>query len=151
MNKKKIYYKLKQVHNLKRKEIKKFTRDIFLNNESEKRENELYLGSVWGIDDKSVPFDGNRKDENIKNSLRPCLTLQTPNSFENYDLVQMAPGTTNFHNVGHNYPECLRADVPPEDLNQTTYFLIYLRWSSIQKNLDRKICDLSTQLKKYIE
>jgi hypothetical protein len=150
LNPKKTYASLHEVHKVKKKEIKKFSRSEKLNAAIVKRELKLHYGSVWGIDDKSVPFDAKRKDEDLKESLRPCLVIETPKSFEDYDLVEMAPGTTHFHPVGIEYPECLRADVPPEDLYKTTYFLLYLRWSSVQKNLFRNLTELSTELKNLL-
>lgn len=147
MNPKKTFVTLKQVHRIKKKGVRKYKKVIHTANTSViEREISLTFGSVWGIQDASVPFDKKRKVEEVKARLRPCLILETPDSFEDYDVVHVAPGTSKFHPIGKQHPPCLMAKVPPEDLEQTTYFLLYFSWYSVQKNLDRKITELSTGL-----
>lgn len=150
MNRKKTYKQIREVHKVKQKEIKKFSRGLRVDPKIEKREMGLYFGSVWGVNDASVPFNGKRDEEHLKDSLRPSLVLKTPDSFEDFTLVEMAPGTSHEHPVGYKHPICLRADVPPEELAQTTYFLLYLKWSSVQKNLEKRFCELSTELKNIL-
>jgi len=150
LNRKKTYKQIREVHKVKQKRIKKFSRSERIDPKIEKREMGLYFGSVWGVNDASVPFDRKRNAEYLKDSLRPSLVLKTPESFEDYTLVEMAPGTSHEHPVGYKYPTCLKADVPPEKLTQTTYFLLYLKWSSVQKNLEKRFCELSTELKNIL-
>ena len=94
--------------------------------------------------DTSVPFDGTRKYEDYKQALRPVLTLKTPESFGDYDSVLAAPGTSKYHK---KTPKVLIAEVPPENLKQTTYFLLEYSWFSVQKNFQKKISELSTRKK----
>lgn len=132
---------------LKTKEIKILKREPKSPPEVEYRELNLFFGSVWSIPDKAVPFDYMRKLEDIKDANRPCLILETPESFFDNSYVELAPGTTKVHPTTDKEYKCLVAKVPPEDLRQTTYFLLYFRWTDVQKKLDKKLCELSTSLK----
>ncbi len=128
---------------VKRKALRITRRKLKTDPLEEERINGLYFGSVWGIADKSVPFDSKRKSSHIKSSLRPCVVLETPRTFKPYDLVHVAPGTTTPHPIGGNYPPCLKTAPPQEKVKVPTYFLIYYRWFSVQKNLNQRFFVLS--------
>ncbi len=106
----------------------------------------LKFGSVWGVEDRAVPFDYNRKEDDYKNALRPCLVLGTPFNFNSYDSVKTAPGTSIPHPFGFKKPPCIKAEVPPENLKKTTFFLIYFQWYSRQSELEKYFTELSEPL-----
>lgn len=111
----------------------------------------ILFGTIWGIEDKSVPFDYHRKPEKIKNSLRPCVVLSTPTSFSDSSFVSVAPGTSKIHSANDESKFCFVAEVPPESLEKTTYFLLYFRWYEIQKKLQKKLCELTIESKTKLE
>lgn len=143
-NYKKLYNDLINTRRLKRKEFRKPKREEEREDRADEFEINLILGSVWGIHDKRVPFDFNRKAEHIKDKLRPCLVIEKHNNLSRGRFVLVAPGTSTYHPDEKDEDLTLTAYVPPEELNQTTYFLIYYRWHTFQKNLESKFCDLST-------
>lgn len=104
----------------------------------------MYLreGSVWGIEDKSVSFDTPRDPDVLKEGLRPCLCLDTPDQYNYYSPVEMAPGTTKFHRTDLPDMPTLAVQINPKSDYQTTYFLIYASWYAMQKTLQKHFTDL---------
>lgn len=151
MNPKKIYNSLYEVHGIKLKQIKKYSRSKSPNTEIVNRELGLQFGSIWGVDDVSVPFDSKREKEHLKDAMRPCLALETPDSFEDYAKIEMAPGTSKEHPIVSNFPACLIFDNLNRELNQVTYFLLYLSWTSVQKKLRKRFGELSTDQKNLLK
>lgn len=127
--------KLNQIKLLKRK-----------TNLSNYREINLVKGSIWNLPDKSVPFDNKRKNVEITDKHRPCLVLETPTNYKDFSIVSLAPGTSKFHANNINDTPTLIAKVPPENLPKTTFFLIYFRWNSVQKVLEKKVGEISEDL-----
>lgn len=113
----------------------------------EYRELNLLFGSVWGLNDRSVPFDRKRKDDDYKSALRPSLVLGTPDYYEDYNEVSLAPGTSKYHSDKDPNNPCLIAEVPPENLKRTTYFLLYYSWTAKLFTIDRKLAELSVESK----
>lgn len=145
----KLYEELKKFHKIKKKEIRVSDRK---NRQSpDERSIIMTYGSVWGIQDSSVPFDDKREDIEIKQSLRPCLVLETPDRFGDYDEVHMAPGTRKPHRIGEKNPLCLMAKQNDSQLKETTYFLINFSWYAIQKNLEKKFGDITGDTRKYLD
>ncbi len=138
-----LFEELKKIRKIKKRdEIRAFRRKPNIPPKQEEREYLLTKGSIWAINDSSVPFDGKRRPEDIKNTLRPTVVLKTPQSFDDYDLVFLAPGTSKNHDAAKN-SQILVAKSPPETLKETTWFLLRFSWWSVQKKLDKKITDLS--------
>jgi mRNA-degrading endonuclease toxin of MazEF toxin-antitoxin module len=146
-NSKDIYENLKKVHRLKKKEIRIYKRKKRVPQNQFIRETSLFKGSIWGVPDKSIPFDRRRKEDEYKDSLRPTLVLTTPDTFNDYDLVWVAPGTSKFHKIGNKFPYTLKVEVPPENLEKTTYFLMQYHWFAIQKNMEKKFTELTSETK----
>jgi hypothetical protein len=142
---KELYKNLKSVHKLKSKEIRIYKRNEHTPLNQITRETSLFTGSVWGVPDTSVPFDNIRKDEDYKSTLRPTLVLETPPSFFDYSIVNSAPGTSKFHKTGEEFPTVLKAEVPPENLEKTTYFLFDYSWFAVQKTFSKKFTDLTNE------
>lgn len=138
-----------------RKERKKksFTtkKEVTLQN---KRELSLLFGTVWGVNDFAVPFDNKRKDDDFKETLRPCLVLETPDDFGDNYLVWMAPGTSKFHKIKDKIEPCFYADPQYENVRKPTYFLLYFEWFAKQKTVINKFLELSedgkTKLKELV-
>jgi len=128
---------------VKRKQIRILSRNLKQSNEVINKELGLSTGSVWSIEDASVPFDAKRNLKDIKQTSRPCLVLTTPIEFGDSSTVLVAPGTSKVHPTDNQTFPCLKAPVPPEDLKQTTYFLLYFKWHAVQKTLQKKITELS--------
>jgi len=149
-NSNEFYENLKKVHKIKKKEIRIYKRKENIPSNQTIRETSLLKGSVWGVPDESVPFDKKRKDDDYKDALRPSLVLETPNNFGNNHFVKLAPGTSKYHPHNETNNLCLLASVPPEELKQSTYFLIYFSWNAVQKNLQNRFCELSTSSKERI-
>lgn len=143
---KKIIHELLQ-RGVKKKQIRIFSRSKKQSAKDLNRELGIFQGSVWGIDDASIPFDSLRKLKDIKQSLRPCVVLNTPESYRQTDLVSVAPGTSTYHASNSEAFPCLIASVPPENLKKTTYFLLYFRWVAVQKTLQKKLTELSNPSK----
>lgn len=123
----------------KKKEIKLFRRKEI------ETEEEYKQGMVVGVPDKSVPFDGARNEEQIKNAIRPCLVLSANNSNKYKRYYKLSPGTSTPHI--NNDEECvLVAEVPPEKLLKTTYFLLHFQWTASSHIISGKICNLSPTL-----
>jgi len=140
MNDKKII-KLKTERNVKHKQIKLLNKEEYIEPEVSYREANLCFGSVWGVEDKSVPFDNFRNEIDIKNSLRPTVVIETPQNWESYNVVSVAPGTSKNHKNTKDFPvydECINTTNP----SLRTYFLLYLKWNSVQKNLVKKFYTL---------
>lgn len=107
------------------------------------RESKLRTGSVWGIEDKSVSFDTPRDPSVLKDGLRPCLCLEKPADYHEYQTALMAPGTSKFHRLNIiNFPT-LAAQINPKSNITTTYFLLYASWHAMQKTLQKHFTDLS--------
>jgi len=117
-----------------------------LNNELNYKEKNLIKGSVWGIADSSVSFDKKRNAEKIKEADRPCLILKTPQLFETYSKVLIAPGTTQISNFDLQHSFVIKVNVPPEALKRTTYFKLSFLEFVPQIVLTKKYCDLSSKL-----
>lgn len=145
--KNRLYQNLKEVHKIKKKEIRVYKRKSHSSSEKSKREISLFQCSIWGVPDKSIPFDRRRKEDEYKDSLRPTLVLTTPDTFNDYDLVWVAPGTSKFHKIGNKFPYTLKVEVPPENLEKTTYFLMQYHWFAIQKNMEKKFTELTSETK----
>lgn len=116
----------------------------------EEREVSLHYGSVWGIHDRSVPFDRERKEDDFKDALRTSIVLETPEEFSTHSLVWTAPGTSKKHDIGKNAPPCLKALPEKDNVKQITYFLIYMNWYASQKTLDKRFCEISTEAKEFL-
>ncbi len=144
-NSKEFYENLKKHHKIKKKEIKIYKRKERIPQNQLIRETSLFKGSVWGVQDLSVPFDNKRKEDHYKASLRPTLILETPNIFTDYSVVSSAPGTSKVHKVGEGFPSTLKAEVPPENLEKTTYFLLEYSWFAIQKTMNKKLTELTSE------
>ncbi len=145
-----FYESLKTVHKIKKKEIRIYKRKSLLEEEETLKSMKFNFGSIWGIEDKLVPFDYKRNETNYKDSLRPSLIIETPLKFGDNQLVKLAPGTTKFHKCKKIRDFCLFVSVPPEELDQSTYFLIYFSWKAVQKNLQKRFCELSTKAKERL-
>lgn len=150
-NYQKLYNDLTKTRNLKRKEFRKPKREEDRAAIPSELEIKQIFGSVWGVHDKKVSFDFKRKVEHIKDKLRPCLMLDKQDHIIKGRLVLVAPGTSTYHPEDNDENLTLPAYVPPEELNQTTYFLIYYRWHTFKKNLESKFCDLSTNRIQQLE
>jgi len=140
--------RLQAERNLKNKEIRLLRRNPKKQDDSwDSRAAGLIKGAVWLIADASVPFDAKRHEKDIKSTGRTCLCLNTPSDISQNSFAPMAPGTGTPHKTGKNgTAPVLRAEVPPEDLDKTTYFLLYFRWNALQKTLIKRRCDLSADL-----
>lgn len=147
------FHKLKTGNrkSLKVKEIRKLKRQKKSRNTESDKQYKLIFGSVWGIQDRLVQFDGKRKEEHFKNSQRPCILLESPIVFNEYSNISIASGTSNFSKYDKYNNLILTASVPPEDLNHTTYFKIYFRQYTLQRNLEKKFCDISYALRIKLE
>ncbi|MBK9404453.1 MAG: hypothetical protein IPN57_07970 [Ignavibacteria bacterium] len=134
------FHKLKtgKRKSLKVKEIRKLKREKKSRDTGSDKEYQLIFGSVWGIQDRLVLFDGKRKEEHFKDSQRPCILLESPIVFNEYSNISIAPGTSNYSKYDEYNNFVLTATVPPEELNHTTYFKIYLRQYTFQKDLEKK-------------
>ncbi len=142
MSTKKIM-KLKTERNLKEKEIKLLKKNVHKNKDIEYRETNLFFGTVWGMHDKSVPFDNKRQEFNYKNTNRPVLVLKTPTEFDDYKPVILAPGTSKVHFSTYDKPVL---DVKTNNKKGIkTYFLLYFKWESVQKNLRKKLYQLDEE------
>lgn len=142
---------LKKVHKVKRKEIKKFIRQKNYEEINEHRIAGMTFGSVWGIHDRYVPFDKKRRLETMKDKMRPAVVLETPNQFCERCKIWLAPGTSRDHDKLNKGEVILKAKVPPENLNKTTWFLIHFSWFAVQWQLDKRFTDLSTERIKKLE
>jgi hypothetical protein len=147
------FHKLKigKSKGLKLSEVKKKKRKKNSVDPGTVKEFKLTFGSVWGIQDSLVLFDNKRKDEHFKDSARPCLLIETPTNYRDYSPAVIAPGTTSYYQNDENNDKVLTAQVPPEDLNQTTYFKLFFRQYIFQKNLEKKFCDLSSALRRELD
>lgn len=147
------FYKLKTGNNnsLKIKEIRKLKREKKKKETTSNKEYQLIFGSVWGIEDRIVIFDNKRKEEHFKDTLRPCLALESPSDFNEYSIINIAPGTTSYFHSDIDKGKILTASVPPEDLDRTTHFKIYFSQYLLQKNLQKKFCDISATLRIKLE
>jgi len=137
--------------NIKISQLKKKNRKSSISIKQEDKEIQMIFGSVWGIQDRHVAFGEERKDEHIKDSLRPCLALETPSKFGDNSNIEVAPGSSNFWNNQLYTEKIITASVPPEDLERTTYFKIHLAHLQLQKHLEKKFCDLSNNLINQLE
>lgn len=138
---KKTIIELKKERNLKDKEIRLLKRKEYKNKDIEYRELNLFYGTVWGIPDRSIPFDNKRKKSEYKNSNRPVLVLETPKEFDDYKPILLAPGTSKIH-LSTNYKPVLDIKTNKKK-DVTTYFLLYFKWKSVQKNLQKKLYQLT--------
>lgn len=143
MTNKKVH-KLKEERNLKNKSIRLLKRKEHNDEQVEYRELNLSFGTIWTIDDRSVPFDNKRKESEYKDGKRPVLVLNTPDKFLDYSVVSVAPGTSKVH---------INTDIKPVlDINTKngrqsikTYYLLYFKWNSVQKNLYKKVSTLEQE------
>ena len=149
MNEKALFEELKKVHKIKKRQFRKPHRNHKPFKNQSERETFLYQGAIWTVLDKSIPFDRKRKEKDIKNASRPTLVLETPENFGDSDLVWLAPGTTKKHNP-KKYNSIV-AKVPPEALKKTTWFLLKYSWWGVQKNLVKRIGELSPRLKDKLQ
>jgi len=129
--------------NIKFKQIRKFRRKEKLSEFADNKEYDLMFGSVWGIHDSRILFDSERKKEHFKNSLRPCVALESPTIIDDNKVANFAPGTSSYDAEGINSGKILIASVPPENLYNTTYFKLKFRQALKQKYFEIKFCDLS--------
>lgn len=143
MTNKKVH-KLKEERNLKNKSIRLLKRKEHNDEQVEYRELNLSLGTIWTMDDKSVPFDNKRKESEYKDGKRPVLVLNTPNEFKDYSEVLVVPGTSKVH-LNNNITPVL--DVNTKNGRQLikTYYLLYFKWNSVQKNLYKKVSTLEQE------
>jgi hypothetical protein len=141
---------LQELHKIKRKQLRILKRRPQENKAAEERAAGLVFGSIWGVNDHGVPFDGKREDDHYKNTLRPCLALETPDDFEDHSEVWIAPGTTHSHPVGRNYPPCFMAETGREDIRKTTWFLLYFQFPAMQKTLEKRFTELSAEGKQKV-
>lgn len=146
MNDKK-FNELLKVHKIKRDQFKLASKESRVEGELSLLQNSYCFGSIWGIEDRSVPFDYNRKEDDYKDKLRPCAVVKIPKSLNSYALIETVPGTSKFHPIGEEFPPCLKAEVPPEELHKTTWFLVYMKFFSVRKKLEKRFCELSTESK----
>ncbi len=137
-NYKKLFSELTKVHKIKYSQIRISKRE---DKDEEPYIPESSVGSVYGVQDSKIQFDGQRQE--FKDALRPCVIIKKDRINETW----IAPGTGKYH-YGE---ECITAEVPPEQLEKTTYFLLYFRQRLLDKTLKRKICSLSFHLIKQIE
>lgn len=149
-DKSKVYFDLLKNRNIKKREIRIVKRAKPTDKEVYEREINLTFGNVWGVNDRAVLFDDLRKEEDYKNTLRPCLILQTPDDFTDYSFVNLAPGTSKYHKSTDGQP-CLIAKAEIEECKKDTYFLIYFRWNSLQKTVEKKFFELSPNSKSQLE
>lgn len=150
MNKKKIDKLLKE-RNIKYKAIRLLKKKEHVDKLIEYRELNLKIGTIWTMQDRKIPFDNKRAEKDYKNSGRPVLVLETPNDFSDYSLVSLAPGTSIPHVSSKTQPVF---DILSTKKNNpiTTYFLLYFKWKSVQKNLNKIVSTLnSNQLNSLIK
>jgi len=121
-----------------RKLFKNYDQEDKYYSKYEQKELSYDIGDVVGIHDASVPFDWNRRIENIKDKLRPCLIIDKNIKFYYYTVV---PGTSKEHK---DTPEAkvIVAHVPPEELVKTTYFLYQYRWNVNKKIIQKRLAKL---------
>jgi len=143
MTNKKVF-KLKEERNLKHKSIRLLKRKEHSDEQVEYRELNLSFGTIWTMEDKSVPFDNKRKESEYKDSKRPVLVLNTPKSFFDYSIVSVAPGTSKVH-INTKIRPVL--DVITKNGRQSikTYYLLYFKWNSVQKKLYKKVSTLQQE------
>ncbi len=151
MNYKRLEEELRKIKKVKRKEIKKILRKKNYEEINEHRIAGMTFGSVWGIHDRYVPFDKNRRIENIKDKMRPAVILETPKQFCEHCIIWLAPGTSINHDKFNKGEVILKAKVPPEDLSKTTWFLIHFNWFAKQWQLEKRFTELSTERIKKLE
>lgn len=143
MTNKKVF-KLKEERNLKNKSIRLLKRKEHSDEQVEYRELNLSFGTIWTMEDKSVPFDNKRKESEYKDSKRPVLVLKTPKNFFDYSIVSVAPGTSKVHTNTKIRPVL---DVITKNGRQSikTYYLLYFKWNSVQKKLYKKVSTLQQE------
>ncbi len=109
------------------------------------RETHMIKGSVWSIQDRDVPFEGGRMEDEFKDYTRPALVTETPSEFGDYELVNVAPGSSHPFYRNNGFRD-LVAWVPGEALDRTTYFRVFHRFYVRQPRLLKKLSAISENL-----
>jgi len=107
------------------------------------KEQNLFSGSIWGVEDYRVPFDFKRKPDHLKDSLRPALVHSTPVSFYSDDFVLLIPGTSKPHKLENDI--FLFVQSQNTRLKKDTYFLFNYSWEIKQKYVINKFDILNNE------
>jgi len=144
----KLIRQLMYVRKIKKNQIRLYKR---ISLKQDKVDNEIIkmrFGTVWGVEDRKVNFDGGRTPDHFKDALRPCVALEHAN--EQSEIIEIAPGTSKIHS-NTNSEIILTAKVPPENLSKTTYFLLHYNQSVFKDDLETKFAELSQNLQKKLK